>query len=71
LPRTFAYVPRGVTHTFASVGPEEGRIFAASLPGLEHFLERMSDLQARGAGHEELVALFHDFQSEINGPALV
>jgi hypothetical protein len=31
----------------------------------------MSDLQARDAGHEELVGLFHDFQSEINGPALV
>ena len=70
-PGTFAYVPRGVTHTFASVGPAEGRIFTVSLPGLEHFLERMSDLQARGAAHEEFVALFHDFQSEIDGPSLV
>jgi mannose-6-phosphate isomerase-like protein (cupin superfamily) len=70
-PGTFAYMPRGITHTFASVGPEEGRLFTVTLPGLEHYLERMSDLQARGAGSEELVALFHDFQSEINGPPLL
>jgi mannose-6-phosphate isomerase-like protein (cupin superfamily) len=70
-PGTFVYVPRGTPHTFACVGSDEGRIFAGSMPGLEHFLERMSGLQARGAGHEEYVALFRDFQSEINGPSLV
>ncbi|MGI8825750.1 MAG: cupin domain-containing protein [Chloroflexota bacterium] len=70
-PGMFVYAPRGTTHTFASVGPEEGRIFAISLPGLEHFLERMSRLPLRGDIREGLAELFHDFQSEINGPPLL
>lgn len=70
-PGLFVYAPRGTTHTFASVGPEEGRIFAMSLPGLEHFLERMSNLPVRGNTREGLADLFHDFDSEINGPPLV
>ncbi|MGH2442113.1 MAG: cupin domain-containing protein [Chloroflexota bacterium] len=68
-PGTFAYVPRGTTHTFASVGTEEGRIFAMSLPGLEHFLERMARLPLDG--NEGLEELFRDFDSEVNGPPLV
>ena len=70
-PGLFVYAPRGTTHTFASVGPDEGRIFAGSLPGLEDFLERMSNLPLRGNTHEGLTELFHDFDSEINGPPLV
>ncbi len=70
-PGLFVYAPRGTTHTFASVGLEEGRIFAMSLPGLEHFLERMSNLPVRGNTREGLADLFHDFDSEINGPPLV
>lgn len=70
-PGMFVYAPRGTTHTFASVGPEEGRIFALSLPGLEHFLEQMATLPLRGNTREGLVELFHDFNSEINGPPLV
>lgn len=70
-PGLFVYAPRGTTHTFASVGPEEGRIFAGSLPGLEHFLERMSSLPVRGNTREGLVELFRDFDSEVNGPPLV
>lgn len=70
-PGLFVYAPRGTTHTFASVGPEEGRIFAASLPGLEHFLERMAALPLRGDTRDGLAELFHDFDSEINGPPLL
>lgn len=71
-PGTFAYVPHGVVHAFARVGSEEGRLLSASLPGgLEHFLERMAALQARSATQEEVVALHRDYQSEINGPALL
>jgi mannose-6-phosphate isomerase-like protein (cupin superfamily) len=67
----FAYVPRGTSHTFASVGPEEGRIFAMSLPGLDEFIRRMSTLQTGGVDQSEMVDLFHDFDSEITGPPLV
>ena len=71
-PGTFVYVPRGIIHAFASVGPEEGRLFSASFPaGLEHFLEGMAELQARGAAEEEYVALHSAYQSEINGPPLI
>lgn len=70
-PGMFVYAPRGTTHTFASTGPEEGRIFAISLPGLEHFLERMAELPLRGNTREGLAELFHDFDSEVNGPPLL
>ena len=70
-PGTFVYAPRGTTHTFASVGPEEGRILAISLPGLEDFLRRMAALPSNGDRREGLDELFRDFDSEINGPPLV
>jgi len=69
-PGTFVYVPRGTSHTFAGVGPEEGRLFTVSLPGLEHFLERMSELNDTGADQAAFEALFHEYQSEIDGPPL-
>lgn len=70
-PGMFVYAPRGTTHTFASVGPDEGRILFITLPGLERFLERMAALPVRGTAREGLAELFHDFDSEINGPPLV
>ncbi len=70
-PGMVVYAPRGTTHTFASLGPEEGRIFALSLPGLEQFIERMSNLPLTGNIRQGLAELFHDFDSEINGPPLV
>ena len=70
-PGMFVYAPRGTTHTFASIGPEEGQILNITLPGLERFLERMAALPVRGNTREGLVELFHDFDSEINGPPLV
>ena len=70
-PGTFAYVPRGTMHTFASVGKERGRLFAVTMPGLEQFLERMADMSARGVEQMEMANLFADYQSEINGPGLV
>ena len=70
-PGTFAYVPRGVVHTFASVGTKEGRLISASMPaGLEHFLERMEELNRRGAAPEEYEALHREYDSEIVGPPL-
>lgn len=69
-PGMFVYAPRGTTHTFASIGPEEGRVFFVSLPGLERFLERMATLPVSGTMREGLERLFQDFDSEINGPPL-
>ncbi|HZU13983.1 MAG TPA: cupin domain-containing protein [Chloroflexota bacterium] len=68
---TFAYVPRGVTHSFASVGPEEGRIFALTLPGTEGFLRGMSALQDQGLDQQAMVDHFHAYATEIDGPPLV
>ena|SRR5579872_4578297 len=70
-PGTFGYVPRGTAHTFASVGPEEGRIVGITLPGLEGFLQQMSEMQDRGVDQSEMVGLFREYDSEINGPPLV
>lgn len=70
-PGTFAFVPRGSAHTFASVGPEEGQILAFSLPGLEQFLEGMAALSARGVDQREMDQHYRDFGSEIVGPPLV
>ena len=70
-PGTFAYVPRDNSHTFASVGPDEGRLLAGSFPSLEDFLHQMADLGDRGAGRDEYVKLFQDFDSEIDGPPLL
>ena len=70
-PGTFTYVPRGVVHAFASVGTEEGRLLSTSVPGgLEHFLQGLADLIARGANEAEIVELHAAYQSEINGPPL-
>lgn len=71
-PGTFAYIPRRVVHSWASVGPEEGRLLAAVFPGdFAGFLERLEDLSARGAGEDEVATLYVDYQSEINGPPLL
>jgi mannose-6-phosphate isomerase-like protein (cupin superfamily) len=70
-PGMFVYAPRGTTHTFASVGQDEGRLLFITLPGLERFLERMAALPIRGTAREGLAELFHDFDSEINGPPLI
>jgi mannose-6-phosphate isomerase-like protein (cupin superfamily) len=71
-PGTFAYIPQDVIHAWASVGPGEGRLFAAVLPGeFAGFLEQLEMLSARGADHDEYASLYRDYQSEINGPPLV
>jgi mannose-6-phosphate isomerase-like protein (cupin superfamily) len=69
-PGTFAYVPRGTSHTFANIGPDEGRLLAGSLPSLEDFLRRMTRLGDRDASQKEYVKLFADFDSRIDGPPL-
>jgi mannose-6-phosphate isomerase-like protein (cupin superfamily) len=70
-PGTFAYVPRGIVHSFASVGTEEGRLLSTSVPGgLEHFLQKMAVLQERGANEVEIVELHAEYQSQINGHPL-
>lgn len=71
-PGTFAYVPRGVAHSFASIGHEVGRVIIGNTPaGLERFVRRLGELDASGAGAEEVEQLFNEFDSEIVGPSLV
>jgi mannose-6-phosphate isomerase-like protein (cupin superfamily) len=70
-PGTFVYAPRGTSHTFASVGPEEGRLFCITLPGAEQFLRGISELQTQGVDQREMVAHFHTFDTGIDGPPLV
>jgi quercetin dioxygenase-like cupin family protein len=70
-PGTFVCAPRGTSHTFASVGSEEGRLFSLTLPGAEQYLQGMAELQERGVDQQEMVEHFHAFQTEIDGPPLV
>lgn len=71
-PGTFGYVGQDVVHTWASVGPEEGRLLAVVSPGdFSGFLDRLEELSARNAGHDEYASLYREYQSEINGPPLV
>lgn len=71
-PGSFVAIPRGTVHTFASVGPEEGQLLALNVPaGLEHFVQRISALEAAGTPQGEMLGLFAEYDSEINGPSLV
>ena len=71
-PGMFVAAPRNTSHTFASVGPEEGQMFFFVAPGgIEKFLERMANLPANANGRDGLAQLFADFDSEIDGPALL
>lgn len=70
-PGTFAYVPRGTSHTFASVGPGEGRVFAMTLPGTERFLRDMAALQEQGVSQPEMLDHFRRYASTIDGPPLI
>jgi quercetin dioxygenase-like cupin family protein len=69
---SFVAIPRGTVHTFASAGPEEGQLFAFNVPsGLEHFIARISALEAAGTPQAALHDLFAEYDSEINGPPLI
>lgn len=71
-PWSFVAIPRGTAHTFASAGADEGQLFVMNVPcGLEHFLERVSALEAAGTPQGEMLDLFAEYDSEINGPPLV
>jgi mannose-6-phosphate isomerase-like protein (cupin superfamily) len=70
-PGTAVYVPRGTSHTFASVGPDEGKILAFTLPATERFLREMSKLQDGGVDQRNMTEFFRAFDSEITGPPLM
>jgi mannose-6-phosphate isomerase-like protein (cupin superfamily) len=70
-PGTFAFAPRGTSHTFASVGPEEGRLLAIMLPGVAEFLYGISALQPPSANGQAMLDHFHAFQTTMDGPPLV
>lgn len=68
---TFAYIPRGTSHTFAGVGTEEGRVLFVTLPGMEAFLQGISELESRGVDQRDMANHYRAFESEIDGPPLV
>ncbi len=70
-PGTFAYVPRGTSHSFAGVGAEEGQLLCITLPSAEQFLRGISVLQDQGVDQQKMVEHFRAFQTEIDGPPLV
>jgi mannose-6-phosphate isomerase-like protein (cupin superfamily) len=69
-PGTFVFIPRGASHTFASVSEEEGKILAFTLPAFDGFIRGISELQTRGFDQVDMIEHFHAFQSEIDGPPL-
>ncbi|HLJ66430.1 MAG TPA: cupin domain-containing protein [Chloroflexota bacterium] len=70
-PGTFACVPRGISHTFASVGPGEGKLLAITLPGTENFLREMAHLQEQGTDQRKMVDHFRRHEASLDGPPLV
>jgi mannose-6-phosphate isomerase-like protein (cupin superfamily) len=68
---TFAYIPRGTSHSFASVGHEEGQLFTITLPSTEQFLRGISALQDRGVDQQEMADHFRSFNTAIDGAPLV
>lgn len=71
-PGMFVAAPRGTSHTFASVGSEEGEVFMVCVPGgFERSLERMAKLPLDGDTRAGLVALFEEFDTQLDGPPLV
>ena len=51
-PGSFAWMPRGVPHTFANAGPSPARMFGVTLPG----------------GIEEMFAVQSAYLASVNGP---
>lgn len=70
-PGTTALFPRGISHSFASEGPEEGSLFFVTLPTSEAFLRGLAELDASGGSLFDAAEHFTRFDSHIDGPPLV
>lgn len=70
-PGTFAFVPRGTSHTFASAGPGEGQLLTLTLPSTEQFVRGISALQEQGVDQQAMTDHFRAFETSIDGPGLL
>jgi|SRR5579884_1149271 len=70
-PGTFAFVPRGTSHTFASAGPDEGQMLSFTLPSTEQFVRGISALQEQGINQQAMLDHFGAYDTSIDGPPLM
>jgi mannose-6-phosphate isomerase-like protein (cupin superfamily) len=68
-PGTFVFGPRGITHTFKSLGPGPGKIqVILSPPGFEEFFVELNELLGQGRPDmEQVVALARKYGVELFG----
>jgi len=69
-PGTFAFGPRGITHTFKCLGPGPGKIqVILSPPGFEAFFVEVDELVRQGRPDlDQVVALARKYGVEMFGP---
>jgi hypothetical protein len=69
-PRTFAFGPRAITHTFKCLGPGPGKIqVIISPPGFEAFFVEVDELVRHGRPDlDQVVALARTYGVEMFGP---
>jgi quercetin dioxygenase-like cupin family protein len=68
---SFAFIPRGVAHTWQSTGREPALLLAGIAPaGLERFFERYAELPEEAANLEAFGALAPEFDMTVVGPPL-
>ena len=70
-PGTFAFIPRGVTHTWQSVGDEPGRLLVILAPaGLDRFFQRFAEATGHTSAEEAFRALGSEAGMDVVGPPL-
>jgi quercetin dioxygenase-like cupin family protein len=68
---SFAFIPRGVAHTWQNVGREPAVLLALSAPsGLERFFERYAELPEQAANDDRFRALAPEEGMTVLGPPL-
>jgi quercetin dioxygenase-like cupin family protein len=69
-PGSFAFIPRGVAHTWQNIGDEPGSILVTFMPaGMEAFFKRLSRMEEFDA--EEFRSAAAEQGTEVVGPRLV
>jgi quercetin dioxygenase-like cupin family protein len=68
---SFAFIPRGVAHTWQNSGSEPAVLLGAVAPaGLERFFQRYAELPEEAAGLQAFSALAPEFGMTVVGPPL-
>jgi quercetin dioxygenase-like cupin family protein len=70
-PGTFAFIPRGVKHTWQSVGDEPGRLLVILAPaGLDRFFQRFAEATGYTSAEEAFRGLGSEAGMDVVGPPL-